>query len=81
MELPHDFELSEAPQIRMIVTSAQPCRKLTVDPGVIPEEQREQVTRTDPRQRATGGTRSRGKTAVFRGWHEPDKRRGLSPVQ
>ena len=29
MELPHDFELSEAPQIRMIVTSAQPCRKLT----------------------------------------------------
>src|SRR3954447_21026822 len=32
-------------------------------------------------QRATGGTQwSRRKAAAFRGWHEPDKSRGLSPV-
>ena len=28
----------------------------------------------------TGGTRFQWKTVVFRGWHEPDKPRGLRPV-
>ena len=48
--------------------------------GVMPVERRAQVTRTDLSQRETGGTRFQWKTVVFRGWHEPDKPRGLRPV-
>jgi hypothetical protein len=42
-------------------------------------ERREQVTRTDWSQRASGGTRFQWKTVVFRGWHEPDESRGSRP--
>ncbi len=38
-----------------------------------------EVTRTDPSQRATGGTRYQWKTTVFCGWQEPDKARGEIP--
>jgi hypothetical protein len=54
--------------------------RMSVEAGVMPVERRERVTRTDLGQRDTGGTRFRGKTAVFCEWHEPDKPRGLRPV-
>ena len=69
----HEAESTDAPARGGLL-------RLSVEAGVMPAEQRERVTRTDLSQRATGGTRLQGKTAVFYEWHEPDKPRGLRPV-